>query len=313
MEQISRIRLDALHQTQEIEQKIQTAKSSLEIAELQSKIQEIALTTERDVAQLARKTALPIPEQPKRLSDEIRVGKAFSCVCPTCSIENSFQMPDRVGETREVVCGHCRSGFNAHLTMGGKVVARQIVQARQPDFAIGRFQSEVLSHLRRTQAYVEPMQLTSVLRGIIQADTSLHGRPEERSAKTLQDIVFGYIEAGELKDVGRGAVRIAFKMLFQSRMFKYNPGSLPSFSAPFVNVLDEQQLYEAYVRGCLHRVGGIIDLSSTKAEELAQILISPGVTNRDQLVKSAMMSYSRKTSPGSLVAASANSNKTATG
>ena len=106
MEQISRIRLDALHQTREIEQKIQTTGSSVEIKELQSRIQEIALRTERDIAQLARKSSIPIPEQPKLLPDEFPVGKTFSGNCPKCSIENSFQMPDRVGETRAAISPH---------------------------------------------------------------------------------------------------------------------------------------------------------------------------------------------------------------
>lgn len=296
MEQISRIRLDALHQTREIEEKIQFAGSSAEIAALQSEIQEIALRTERDITQLARKSAIPIPEQPKRLSDEIPVGK-MSGTCPMCSTENSFQMPDRVGETKVVVCAHCGSAFNAHLALGGKVIARPLGQARRSDTVVSTFQAKVLSYLRQTQAYVEPKQLTSVLKRIVQADASLHSQSGQRSAKALQDIVFGYMDAGELLDVGRGAVRIVFKMLYQSRAFKFNAGVPISFSAPFVNALDERQLYEAYVRGCLHRVSGIVDLGSARADELAQVLILQDITDRKRIVESAMMSFSPKGSP----------------
>jgi hypothetical protein len=85
MEQVSRVRLDALHQTREIEQKIQIAVSPAEIAGLQGQIQEIALKTERDIAQLSRKSAIPIPEQPKRLAEEAPLANSFSCPCPTCT------------------------------------------------------------------------------------------------------------------------------------------------------------------------------------------------------------------------------------
>ena len=107
MEQVSRIRLDALHQTREIEQKLQTAVSPAEIGALQTQIQEIALKTERDIAQLAPKSAIPIPEQTKRLAEEVPLLRPFSCPCPACSKDNSVQMPNRAGETRTMNCACC--------------------------------------------------------------------------------------------------------------------------------------------------------------------------------------------------------------
>jgi energy-converting hydrogenase Eha subunit A len=229
MEQISRIRLDALHRTREIQQQIETAESSAEIAALQSQIQEIALKTDRDIAQLARRSAIPISEPPKRISDDPPTIRAFSSSCPLCSKENSFQMRDRVGETKQLWCEHCQSGFNAHLGFGGQVIVRS-VPGRTSDASISVCQAEVLRHLRRTQTYVEPRQLLAVLKAIAQADSSIAGdKSAERTVYKLTGIVLGYTNSGELIGVSRGAVRIVFKILFEAHAFQFSSG-LPSAS-----------------------------------------------------------------------------------
>jgi hypothetical protein len=288
MEQISRIRLAALHQTREIEQKIQSAASSTEVAALQTQIQEIALRTERDIAQLARKSAIPIPEQPKRLTEEVPLAKAFSCACPSCSRENSVQMPNRPGETRIVSCVHCGTAFNVHVIAGGRVTVRRPGQASAVPAGKTTLQGMATHRLRKTQAYVDPGELAVVVKQVLSADATLRTGQNRPSPFDLQRVLFLSIGSGELPDVKRATVRIVFKLLFQGRAFKFAPGSPVSFSTVFINTLEEKRLYEDFARSCLYRLRGEIELRADLAEELAQVILPEQLADRRAILERAL-------------------------
>lgn len=290
MEQVSRIRLDALHQTREIEQKIETAVSPAEIGVLQAQIQEIALKTERDIAQLARKSAIPIPEQTKRLPEEVPLAKPFSCACPSCSKENSLQMPNRAGETRAMNCGYCGAVYNVHVLSGSRVIARLPGQPRAISAGKTALQGTVLHRLRETQAYVDVGELATVLKRILSEDAALRTNQNQPSPGLLQQALFDAIDSGNIKTVTRKTVRTVFKLLFQGRAFKFPSGSPASFSTPFVNSLKENDLYEIFAQSCLYRLRGQIELRSESADELAQVILPEGLINRQAIMERALAS-----------------------
>jgi hypothetical protein len=288
MEQVSRIRLDALHQTREIEQKIETAVSPAEIGALQSQIQEIALKTERDIAQLARKSAIPIPEPTKRLVEEVPLAGPFSCSCPACSRDNSVQMPNRAGETRAMNCAYCGALYNVHVLSGGRVIARLPGQVRAIPTGKTAFQRAVVYRLRATQAYVDPGELPIVLGRLLVEDSALRSAQNQPSPRRLQEVLFGALDSGGLKGVTRKAVRTVFKLLFGGRAFHFPPGSPASFSTPFVNSLKENDLYQVLAQSCLVRLRGEIELRPDTAEELAQVILPDGLHDRRAIMERAL-------------------------
>jgi hypothetical protein len=288
MEQISRIRLEAFHQTREIEEKIQTAVSPAEITALQTKIQEIALKTERDIAQLARRSAIPIPEHPKRLAEEVPVG--FSCPCPHCSKENGVQMSNRAGETKVTTCAHCGATFNVHVLAGGRVIGRALGQTTPVPAGKNAFQGTVLYCLRETQAYVEPSSLAIIIKRILSADAALRTPQNQPTPLGLQQAVCDSIESGDLGEIKRATVKIVFKMLFHGRAFKFPQGSPVSFHTPFVNTLKEHDLYEDFARSCLYRLHGQVDLRPESVDELAQIILPEEFTDRRASLERALAS-----------------------
>ena len=288
MEQVSRMRLDALHQTREIEQKIETAVSPAEIGVLQAQIQEIALKTERDIAQLARKSAIPIPEQPKRLAEEVPLARPFSCPCPGCSKDNSIQMPNRAGETRTMNCAYCGAVYNVHVLPGGRVIARLPGQVRAVPAGKTAFQGSVLHRLRETQAYVDSGELAIVIKRILAEDAAQRAAHNQPSPRQLQELLFGALDSGDLKSATRKTVRIVFKLLFTGRAFVFPPGSPASFSTAFVNSLKENDLYEVFARSCLYRLRGEIELRPDTAEELAQVLLPEQLPDRRAILERAL-------------------------
>ena len=288
MEQISRIRLDALHQTREIEQKIQSAATSTEIAALQTQIREISLQTERDIAQLARRSAIPIPEQQRRLAEDTPLTKTFSCDCPNCKRENSFQMPDRVGETRVVRCAHCQTTFNAHLALGGRVIARPLGRILPASRGEDSVRAEILNHLRGTRAYVEPSQLAAMLRSMMSLDASIQNEGGPRSPRRLQELVLRSVDAGDLT-ASKGTVRVVFALLYKAGAFEFPPGATHTFSAPFVNTLDERLLYEAYVRSSLRRLNRVMSVRAAMADDLSAMLLPESLPDRKKLLADALV------------------------
>jgi hypothetical protein len=115
MMQVSAIRGDALERTTEIEKKIQIADSS-QVPALQNEIEEIQEKSEKRILELSRQTLLPIPSAPTK--------RKFSDKCPYCSGLNEFEMFDRPGETRSVLCRNCGGRFNAHVALGQRVFTR---------------------------------------------------------------------------------------------------------------------------------------------------------------------------------------------
>ena len=106
MMQVSKIRGNALEQTTEIEKKMQLVDSS-QVPALQSKIQEINETSEKRIEELSRQTVLPIPAAPAR--------RKFRDKCPYCGGVNEFEMVDKPGQTRTLLCSRCGGRFNAHI------------------------------------------------------------------------------------------------------------------------------------------------------------------------------------------------------
>jgi len=109
MRQVSDIRGHALEKTSEIEKEIQIADPG-QIKELQAQIKEIEEKSENKILELSRRTVLPIPAEVFK--------KRFSKACPHCGGINEFEMLDKHGETRTVICEKCGGRFNAHIAPG---------------------------------------------------------------------------------------------------------------------------------------------------------------------------------------------------
>lgn len=109
MKQVSKIRGDVSEETAEIEKEMQMADPS-QFKKLETKIQNINESSEKLISQLSRQTPLPIPSGP--------IKKKFDERCPYCSGPNYFEMIDRPGETRTILCKNCGGRFNAHIAAG---------------------------------------------------------------------------------------------------------------------------------------------------------------------------------------------------
>jgi hypothetical protein len=115
MVQVSKIRGDALEKTNEIEKQMQIVDPG-QIKQLQDQIKEINEQSEKRISELSRSSLLPIPAP--------ALKRKFSDKCPYCSGVNYFEMLDRPGTTKVVVCSNCGGRFNAHVAFGQRVFTR---------------------------------------------------------------------------------------------------------------------------------------------------------------------------------------------
>ena len=123
MAQVSRIRGNALEKTNEIEQRMQIVDPD-QIKELQTQIREINEQSEKRISDLARSSLLPIPAPVLK--------RKFSDKCPYCSGVNYFEMLDKPGTTKVVVCANCGGHFNAHVAFGQRVFTRPHAPRQAP-------------------------------------------------------------------------------------------------------------------------------------------------------------------------------------
>jgi hypothetical protein len=156
IDQISGVRLTALEKTSQIQEKMETAGSNTELVALQAQVQAIALQTEKQIAQLARKSALPIPGTSPRstiVSENLVPEKAFTETCPNCSRQNTFRMRDRPGETQSIGCLYCNRIFRVRVGFGHRTIVRSL-NTGAPIHT--EFQAALSKGLHASKAWIDP-------------------------------------------------------------------------------------------------------------------------------------------------------------
>lgn len=263
-EKIGRIRIEAGEETTKIREEIKTAASSEEVSRLQAQMQEIAFQTEKRISQLALKSAFPIPEAPRE--------RPFRANCPYCGKENSFEMTDRLGETRSATCQECGHVFNAHVAAGHQVITRQLPLGQIRALATP-LQEKARAILMKAQAWVTPEQVAALVPLVVGRDSSMKQPGQIRSPFELQAALF--LEADKLAQAGTGriAVRRFLKMVYNGRGFQFALGARPSFRTPYINNLEERGLLGAYVGACLWRLAPALPMTVEDSPTLASLLL----------------------------------------
>jgi hypothetical protein len=280
MDQISRIRTEAVNKSSQITTAIQTAGSSAEVAKLQAQLEEVNVQAEKQVAKLSLKSALPIPDPPR--------ARSFKGICPHCKKENTFEMADRAGETRKVFCGSCNHPFNAHVTSGHQVI---IGVPRRIDWETGGVTERAKAALVSTQAWIPPSRLEALIPMVVQCDSEMKNSGLARSPFNLQLALLQKEQQLGAAGLGRGIVRKFLKLVYYGHGFKPPDGLKMTFSSAYVNDLEAKALLESYLRATMMRIIQFIHLKDGDSTEIAELLLGGRFGDSQELVKHNIAPY----------------------
>lgn len=284
IQQVGRVRSEAQVETFEIEKEMESAVSPMAMAKLQERINEIALQTERKISRLAKTASLPIPPTP--------ATRLFSTQCPMCSGVTSFEMVERAGETKPILCKNCGGRFNAHLSAAQEIFTRAISGPRvtahitQPVVSSESWdnpqdvQGEARNLLQKTQAFVDPNFLREILQLVVRHDRELRRVQPNPSPWALQASVL----ADQNKKISHVGVRAFFKMIFLGDGFEFEVESKKTFKTPYTNALLEIELEKAFVRGSFGRLSKLRPISLENSGDLAAVLFGDSAMKRQDLV-----------------------------
>jgi DNA-directed RNA polymerase subunit M/transcription elongation factor TFIIS len=278
MDQISSTRAEAVVKTTEIERKMETAGSSAELARLEAQVVEIASSTEKRIAQLARSSTLPIPA--------ISPRRTVTPLCPYCGKDNAFEMLDRPGETRVRTCQHCGNRFNVHIASDNRVLTRAAgvagnamapaPGAPQPKVPLGQWALQVLSDV-----WIEPSELSRLIALVVSIDKAMKLRGVEKTPHRLQEET---LRSTEESGISKAKVRRFFFGAYRSRAFEFRVGEI-GFKGLYLNDLTEQSLSVTTARSYVWVLSGQGPIAASDAVELAQSLFGPTFPHAEELLR----------------------------
>lgn len=244
MEQVSTIRLAGVQQVTKIQKEMRSAATQEDFAKFQMQLREIAAQTEKQIAKLARSSALPIPDPP--------LSRSFTEACPHCSQKNVFQILDRPGETQIIICEFCGNAFNAHVASGHKLLTRK-TYAFSFRSRVTELQSRVKQVLVDTDYWVEPVQLEPLVPLAISFDQELKKTPETRSPFNLQLTILENDELLEQSGISKGTVRTFLKIIYRGKVFQFARGQRPTFKATYINDLTPQTILTSFIDASIYK------------------------------------------------------------
>lgn len=277
MEQVSAIRSEALQKTTQIQQEMQTAASTEEVARLQTRIQQIATQTEKEIAKLARLSALPIPALPPIRS---HTGK-----CPYCGLKNVFEITDRQGETQVVPCDFCGRAFNAHVTAGQNITTRRL--GRLVPVTADKTEQETRSLLESNDCWIEPIQLEVLVPLVISCDGKLKTNGQGRTPYNLQTLIYQEETALAEHKISRSTVRRFMRMVYNGRGFIFERGQRPIFKSVYVNDLTTNSLLRAFTQTAIFKISTWQEVSLEDAPEFSSLLLGNRFEGALDVIKEA--------------------------
>ena len=268
MEKVAQLRREENQQKSYLEEEWEAATSSTEAFRLQTEIKAIESETEKKILELQRKSPLPLPSQSPKGS--------FAGRCPYCAYRNVFELADRIGETRPIICGSCGNGFNAHVVSGHKILTK----ARG---ALPTFKSKIQEILKRKGSFVEPNAIATLIQMTLLADTSLRTQNIRPTEEQLLKAIFAkgsqLVQAG----VSHVAVRRLIKLIFQGGGFVFAHGITPGLKSEYAP-LNEEALISAVTRSLLRKIAEHEALSNDIAAELNDILFADRIPAGERII-----------------------------
>lgn len=279
MEQVSTIRSEALQKTTQIQQEMQSAATTEEVARLQTQMNEIALKTEKEIAKLARSSALPIAALPPK--------RTYTGKCPYCRSLSAFEMTDRPGETQVIPCDICGKAFNAHLTAGQTVVTRPLTRkAIQGGEAEGPLDDK--DRLGIHDCWVSPEQLQIIIPMAIKHDDALKRSDQPRTPFNLQALIFDDAAISEDAVLSKSAVRRFLRMVYTGRGFIFEPGQRAIFKSPYINEITANGMLRAFLHSAIFKIYTWRFLTEGDAFEISKLLLDGKFDDGESLVLEAI-------------------------
>ena len=279
MEKMAKLRREESSEMTTIQEEIRTAPGDLvKAAELQSKMNLVALETEKQISELAKASPLPIFPPPKR---------SFSGDCPYCSASNLVEISDRSGETRSVVCHGCQNRFNVHLTAGRTFLVRPLPKTQVTGEA-RPFEKGVRQFLAQTDAWIEPAHLKGLIQITLDADRRLKEAAAIRTPASLLAKALEQEHQLQASSISRVMLRRFHKLLFMGRTFRFGEGATPGFKSVYTADLDENGLLHGFIAASVARASRHTPISHQEIPALARLLLPPEITDREQMIESAI-------------------------
>lgn len=299
MDQISSARRTAIEESTQIQEKIESATSGAEMARLEAQLQQIKTQTEQRIAELTRKSALPIP------SPDLTVKRVFAITCPYCSAEGKCEMSDIPGQTEVQICGACGQRFNSHVMADHKVKTRPAAasgalfnstQAKVRFVAenLNDKGSKLLYFLQTTLSWVAPSELKELILNAVRISEQKQPSSTSISPHELQALLISEVQANPGLGIRTKSVRIFMKLLYTGRAFRPKPGEKMMFRSQFVNRLEEGQLLRAYLGSVAYRLKSQFQLVSEDTKMLSDLLLGEALADKQALLAEIIASSSGK-------------------
>jgi hypothetical protein len=277
MEQMDKLRREESTEINSIKQEYTRSGITTEaMTRLQEKLAAVAQETEKRLSHLATRSPLPIFTQSAK--------RTFTAECPYCSGSNQFEISDRPGETRKIVCDTCSGRFNAHLRKDGQVLVRSdplYLAANVTD----SFEHNVRQFLVTTSAWIDPERLPALLEIALKADaTIVAGGTGERSPHNLLQTMLHMQAELAAASIPNVMVRSFYNLLYRGRAFDFGPDRVPGMRNPYVSNLNEQTLLRAYLQAILFKIRKNFDGTAVALPRIARLILPATWSNAVDLV-----------------------------
>jgi hypothetical protein len=261
---------------------MQAANSSSEVERLRATLDQITRDAEDRVSKLTLKSALPIPEPPR--------NKLLAGTCPYCNATNSFEMPDRAGETRSIVCQICKCKFLVHLLAGHEILIRPI--GRYPRIATG-LPDMATQALTNAKLKLSADQVGMLAKLFANKDRELRKNGGIPTPANLLGIILRDTEGLLKLNITKLRVRKFMTLILKGGAFSFQDSAEIGFKNPYVNELQEQGLVQAYVQSSVSVISRTIPLKLESAPQLVVVLLGDHFGGGLELIKEAITNLAR--------------------
>lgn len=266
MDQVSTVRLEAFQRTTKIQEAMETAASKEEVVKLQTQVEEIGLHAQKEIAKLARSSALPIPDLPTK--------RAFTAKCPYCKESNVIDIIDKQGETRIVGCTSCGETFRAHVNANQTITTRRSGSDYISSQASQNAKLEALGMLTRSDWWVIPEHANFLIPLVLAYDARLKKEPGNRTPFNLQTLIIkdeGQLLASAF--ISNSTVRRFIRLAYHGRAFIFRTHERIHFKGVYINTLSEDSILRAVVWATLTRLASWNEIKGVDVPGLHRILL----------------------------------------
>jgi hypothetical protein len=208
------------------------------------------------------------------LSDSVGL-KSLQVSCPNCGGSQVESFSDQLGATRHLTCAHCDTPFITHVGSNGAPFSKP-VNSVSPTFE---------GFLRKTQFWIDPKQVASMVAMACAADTNLSESGAIKTPIALKEMI--HTQDPKSRKLQTNTF---VKIILVGGSFNFAPGSQsPGFYTQYSNSLDVDGVLQAFYCGTVRRLSQQFkSIGEKDIPDLREVLQTETITNADRALITAL-------------------------